>query len=341
MIKARIQDSLNLLAAITLRRLWNLLLLRMSYVINILKKDMQPWGMPYSISVEPTTHCNLHCLECPSGQRQFSRKTGNLDVETYRHIIREMHTHLLYMILYFQGEPYLNKYFFDFIRIAKKHRIYTATSTNGHYLTEENARKTIDAGLDRLIISVDGVDQKTYEKYRVGGNLQSVKKGIETLVRIKKEKKSPKPYIILQFIVFGTNEHQIPEVKRLASELGVDRIELKSAQIYDYRKGSPLIPKNEKYSRYHRLADGTYEMKNKMLNRCWRMWASCVLTWDAQVVPCCFDKDAHYTMGSLLKDGFPQIWENKQYKNFRKKVFTDRQSIDICQNCTEGTKARS
>lgn len=341
MIKAQIKDSLNLFSAITPQRLWNLLMLRASYYLNILKKDVRPWGMPYSISVEPTTHCNLHCPECPSGQRRFSRDTGNLNLKTFKHIIAEMQKNLLYMILYFQGEPYLNKSFFDFIKIAKKYRIYTATSTNGHYLTEENARKTVEAGLDRLIISVDGIDQETYQKYRIGGDLNTVIKGIETIVRIKKEKKSPKPYIILQFLVLGTNEHQIPAVKKLARESGVDKLELKSAQIYDYQQGSPLIPKQEKYARYRRLPDGTYEMKNKMLNRCWRMWSSCVLTWDARVVPCCFDKDAQYTMGSLAEENFPRIWQNTKYKNFRRKVFTQRQSIDICRNCTEGTKARS
>jgi radical SAM protein with 4Fe4S-binding SPASM domain len=314
--------------------------LRLSYYYNQIKKDAQPWGMPYSISVEPTTHCNLHCLECPSGQNQFTRQTGNLDIPTYTKIMDELHSKLLYMILYFQGEPYLNKHFFDFVKIAKKHKIYTATSTNGHYLNEENARRTIEAGLDRLIISMDGLDQETYEKYRIGGNLKTVSEGIKTIVGMKNKMKSAKPYIILQFIVFGTNEHQISGMKQFARELGVDKLELKSAQIYDYQQGSPLIPKNEKYSRYRRLPDGTYEMKNKMLNKCWRMWSSCVLTWDAKVVPCCFDKDADFQMGTLSEDNFQHIWTNIPYQKFRQQVFTDRQAIDICRNCTEGTRAR-
>jgi radical SAM protein with 4Fe4S-binding SPASM domain len=225
--------------------------------------------------------------------------------------------------------------------MAKKYKIYTATSTNGHYLSKENSRKTIEAGLDRLIVSFDGLDQETYEKYRVGGNLSTVLKGIETIVATKKEMNSHKPFVILQFIVFGTNEHQISQVQKLAKDLGVDKLELKSAQVYDYKNGSPLIPKNEKYSRYRRLADGTYEMKNKMLNKCWRMWSSCVLTWDAMVVPCCFDKDADYQMGKLEMGAFANLWKGESYKKFRHKVFTDRQKIDICRNCTEGTKARS
>ena len=341
MNKARIYDSLNFLKTFTFGRIINLMLLKTGYFLNRYVKTLQPWGKPFSISVEPTTHCNLGCLECPSGQHLFTRKEGNLDLNTFKRILQELKQSLMYLTLYFQGEPYLNPAVFDFIKEAKKYKIYTATSTNGHFLTENNAVKTVEAGLDRLIISLDGLDQETYEKYRVGGKLSKVLHGIETMVETKKRLKSKRPFIILQFLVLGTNEHQIPQLKRLAKQLGVDKLELKSAQIYDFENGSPLIPENNKYSRYQKQPDGSYKLKNKMLNKCWRMWAGCVFTWDAMVIPCCFDKDAKYQMGKLEENSFPEIWKGEKYKKFRYQVFTNRQAIDICRNCTEGTKARS
>ncbi|HRB92899.1 MAG TPA: SPASM domain-containing protein, partial [Chitinophagales bacterium] len=73
----------------------------------------------------------------------------------------------------------------------------------------------------------------------------------------------------------------------------------KTAQVYDYENGNELIPENEQYSRYRKNSDGTYSIKNSLENSCWKLWHSCVITWDGKVVPCCFDKDAQHQLGDL------------------------------------------
>lgn len=295
-------------------------------------------GMPFSISVEPTTSCNLRCPECPSGLRSFSRPTGMLTLETYQKIVDELSDYLLYLILYFQGEPFLNRQLFDFIKYASERRVYTAISTNAHYLTEANAIKTVESGLSRLIISIDGTTQETYSNYRIGGKLDKVLTGTRNLIKAKKELKSKTPYTIFQFLVVRPNEHQLEEVKALAKEYGVDYVAFKSAQVYEYEQGNPLIPLNERYSRYKKQADGTYTIKNKLLNHCWKMWHSCVFTWDGKVVPCCFDKDAEHQLGSIAETPFKDIWHSEEYNHFRRSILKGRDQIDICTNCTEGTK---
>ena len=86
--------------------------------------------------------------------------------------IDDIHKELLYLIFYFQGEPYLNPDFLKMVKYASDKNIYTATSTNAHYLNDEAAKKTVESGLDRLIISIDGTTQEVYQQYRVGGNLE-------------------------------------------------------------------------------------------------------------------------------------------------------------------------
>ncbi|MBI1183852.1 radical SAM protein [bacterium] len=294
--------------------------------------------MPFSISVEPTTSCNLRCPECPSGLRSFSRPTGMLTLATYQNIIDQLQDYLIYLILYFQGEPYLNRSLFDFIRYASERKIYTAISTNAHYLTEQNAIKTVQSGLSRMIISIDGTTQETYQNYRVGGKLHKVLSGTENIIKAKKELGSSTPHTIFQFLVVRPNEHQVEEVKQLAKQYGVDDVVFKSAQVYDYEHGNPLIPLNEHFSRYKKQADGTYAIKNKLLNHCWKMWHSCVFTWDGKVVPCCFDKDATHTMGSIENTAFKEIWHSPAYNHFRTSILKGRNQIDICTNCTEGTQ---
>jgi radical SAM protein with 4Fe4S-binding SPASM domain len=261
-----------------------------------------------------------------------------LDKEFFTRTIDELSPDLLYLIFYFQGEPYLNTKFLDMVAYASKKGIYTATSTNAHYLTDANCEKTIRSGLSRMIISIDGTTQETYESYRIGGNLEKVLEGAKRIVKWKKELKSRTPHLIFQFLVVRPNEHQIDEVYRLAEEIGIDEVRLKTAQVYEYENGNELIPLQEQYSRYKKNSDGTYSIKNKMVNSCWRMWQGCVITWDGIVVPCCFDKDATHRLGNLKEQKFAQLWKGEGYQQFRRSLLKSRSEIDICKNCTEGTK---
>ena len=229
----------------------------------------------------------------------------------------------------------MNKNFFEMVSYAHSKRIYTATSTNAHFLDEENSRKLIESGLDRLIISMDGSTQDTYEQYRRNGNIETVRKGLENIVACKNELKSSSPYIIIQFLVFKHNEDQIHKMKRIVNELGADKLELKSAQVYDYENDDALIPDNKKYSRYVRGADGSWKLKNPIRNRCWRMWSGAVITWDGKVVPCCFDKDAEHQLGKIQEQSFRVILKSKSYNKFRNQILKDRGNIKMCINCME------
>ena len=323
---------------VTPRKIWNATKVLSSYYLSrLLQKPIQ-WGVPFSISIEPTTACNLRCPECPSGLRSFSRPTGNLRSDFFRKTIDDLHRDLSFLIFYFQGEPYINPDFLDMVQYASQRGIYTITSTNGHFLNEENARKTIESGLDRLIISVDGSTQDVYEQYRKSGKLEVVLQGARNVVKWKKELKSKTPHLIFQFLVVRPNEHQIPEIYKLAEEIGIDEVRLKTAQIYDYAQGNPLIPKQDQYSRYRRQADGSYRIKNQLLNHCWKLWHACVITWDGVVVPCCFDKDAKYRMGNLQEQSLREVWQQQPYREFRQQLMKGRDKIDICTNCTEGCK---
>jgi radical SAM protein with 4Fe4S-binding SPASM domain len=330
-------DGINFFSKLNHRKIANAIKLYLSYKFSLLLKSPIHWGNPIVMEIEPTTSCNLRCPQCPSGLREFSRITGMLDLPLYRKIIDELHGDLMYLILYFQGEPFLNKNFLEFVKYAAAKNVYTATSSNGHYFTDEMAKATVESGLDRLIISMDGLTQETYEKYRVGGNLEKVLAGTERIVYWKKKLGKTTPNIIWQFIAFKHNEHQIPALKKKAKELGVDELGIKTAQIYDYKHTDDFIPESEKFSRYKKTDDG-YVIKNELLNQCWRMWRGSVITWDGLVVPCCFDKDATHRFGDVSAESFQSVWKSKAYYNFRSAILRGRKEIDICTNCTEGTK---
>lgn len=332
-------DSINFLSKLTPRRLFNMAKVYTSFQITKWSGKSVQWGLPISISFEPTTSCNLRCPECPSGLRAFSRPTGMLKKDFFTETIDQLSKELLYLVFYFQGEPYLNPQFLNMVQYASAKKIYTATSTNAHYLTDEKAKQTVESGLDRLIISIDGTTQQTYQQYRVGGKLDKVLQGAANIVKWKKELKSKTPFVVFQFLVVRHNEHQIEDVKRLAKEVGVDDVWLKTAQVYDYESDpNNLIPANTKYSRYKKNREGKNVFKGNNANHCWRLWHDPVITWDGTVVPCCFDKDAQHKLGSLRQQPFKELWQNPDYKTFRSQVLQSRKNIGICANCSEGVK---
>ena len=336
-----LKDSVQILKVLSLRKSWNLVLLKTSYLLSRVFKKPIVFGFPFSLSIEPTTACNLACPECPSGLKQFSRPTGKLDLNVHKHMLEQLKSSVFYINYYFQGEPFIHPQFLDLIREAKLAKMYTATSTNAHFIDKAKALEIIDSGLDRLIISVDGITQATYEQYRVNGSLSKVLEASAFLVEAKKERKSATPFLIFQFLAVKPNEAEIPAVFTLAKEIGIDEVRIKTAQLYDFKNGNSLMPEQEEYARYAKQSDGTYKLKGRQGNHCWRMWSGSVLTWDGKVVPCCFDKDASHVLGNVTDQHFQGIWKSKEYQKFRYAVLVNRQEIDICKNCSEGTKVWS
>ena len=333
-----LNDNIELFRSFTLKRMVNLIKLYMSFIFSRMTKKSYILGSPFALSIEPTTSCNLGCPECPSGLRMFSRKTGNLTPELNKKIIDELKHKVTYINYYFQGEPYINKHLFDMIDYASQKNIYCSTSTNGHFLTDKNCEKTIKSGLKKLIISIDGVDQKSYENYRKKGDFSKVIKGTKNIIKWKEKLKSQTPHIIFQFLIVKSNEHLIEEIKSLSKNLGINELRLKTAQFYDFKKGNSLMPENDKYRRYKLNNKGEFELKNKFYNHCWRMWSSAVITVNGEIVPCCFDKDAANKIGDLKNQEFKLAWNSKSYNNFRTMILNNRQEIEICKNCSEGSK---
>src|SRR6187401_2836227 len=134
------KDSLTLFRTLSPSKVINATKVFLSFHISRLLQKPVLWGRPVALSVEPTTSCNLRCPECPSGLRSFSRPTGMLDRKFFENAIDELQNHLLYLTFYFQGEPFLNPDFLEMVQYASAKGIYTATSTNAHYLDDESAR---------------------------------------------------------------------------------------------------------------------------------------------------------------------------------------------------------
>ncbi len=319
---------------LSLVRIINVLLIYSSYWLSLAFRRPIVWGLPFSLSFEPTNFCNLQCIECKTGTDSLTRIKRKLKFDEFQKKFEQLSDYLIYIMLYFQGEPFLNKQIFEMIRFAQKKRVYTCISTNAQLIDKQMATEIVSSGLNKLLISLDGASPETYKMYRQGGEFQKVIAAIENLNEAKKELKQNNPKLILQFLVFRFNEHEIDDIKKLAKQLKVNKLEIKTAQIYDFENSdkSNLIPTKTKYSRYIKI-NNNFQIKKKLKNQCFRLWSTSIITCDSKVLPCCFDKDADFEMGNLNTENFSTIWKSDKYNAFRKQILKNRKQVEICCNC--------
>lgn len=294
--------------------------------------ELPDW--PEGLMIEPTTVCNLHCPLCVTGSGQLARGPTFMEFELYSRLVSEVRGHVSRFTLHGQGEPFLHPRFPDMVRLASEFGIDTHVSTNGHFLDTAMCSGIIDAGLTSLSVSIDGATSDTYGVYRIGGDFQRVRVGVERLLTMRRSLGASLPRVQLQFLVFRHNEHEIDEIRRLATRLGVDTLRLKSAQVFTAEQSRQYLPSD---SRYRRYVDGVeLQMRLSTQFDCWYLDHQPTITADGSVVPCCFDKDARFEMGCLQSQPFASIWKSRRYCEFRSSVREGHDRVGMCRNCTEG-----
>lgn len=319
------------------KRLFNFFAVLASMGFSWLARRPIVWGRPFMLMVEPTNFCNLKCPLCPSGNGQMLRPRGTMGLEDFEKLVDELGAEVFMMMLWNQGEPYINKCFNQMVRYAHNRGIFTFTSTNGHFVrSDEQAQAIVESGLDEIIVSLDGVDQETYEKYRVGGDIERVFDGVRRLVKAKGVLGSLTPLINLQFIVMKHNEGDLAAAELLAKELQVDKFLVKTAQVYTADDAEEFLPEEERFRRYEREEQGLV-VKGQPAKGCKVLWYSSMVNWNGAVAPCCFDKDVDFAMGQVFDgDSFDEIWRGRAYMDFRQQILKDRNAVDMCRNCSEG-----
>ena len=255
-----------------------------------------------------------------------------MSLEVFHRVLEEVAPYAHTMQFYFQGEPLLNKDLPRMIREAHEAGLYTIVSTNAQALTPATAQALVEAGLDRIIVSMDGLTQETYGAYRVGGDVEKAKAALRYLREAKNQ--SPmtnhqSPIIELQCLRLKSNEHEWEELKRVYRSLGADRLVFKTAQLYDYRHGHPLMLEG-RWSRYSKGADGLYHRK-RLPKRCLRVWSGCVITTSGDVLPCCYDKAHTHAYGNIMDAPMRELFGNSASIAFRRAAIHEQPQI--CQEC--------
>ena len=250
------------------------------------------------------------------------------------------------MQFYFQGEPLLNKQLPEMIAVAHKLGLYTIVSTNAQALNRSTAEALVKSGLNRIIVSIDGFSEESYAAYRIGGSLHKALEGLQHMANAKAEHHS-RIRIELQVLRLRSNEHEWQWIKKNYKKLGATHLVFKTAQLYNFEHGHPLMPSDERYSRYRKTANGTYIHKSSHLSPlalsphrliasqpCLRLWSGCVITTQGDVLPCCYDKDHRHAYGNITQQSLAELYHSPKANALRRRVLLYQgEPLEMCKNC--------
>ena len=268
---------------------------------------------------------------------------GLLTMDIFHRVLDNVKESVHTMQFYFQGEPLLNKQLPEMIAAAHKLGLYTIVSTNAQALNRSITEALVKSGLNRIIVSIDGFSEESYATYRVGGSLHKALEGLQYLRQAKDQLRS-RIVIELQVLRLRSNEHEWEWIKNNYKKLGATRLVFKTAQLYDFENGHPLMPTDERYSRYRKTADGKYVHKRSSslspltfnLSPCKRLWSGCVITTNGDVLPCCYDKDHRHAYGNITQQSLAELYHSIKANALRRRVLLDSgEPLEMCKNCNK------
>ena len=288
---------------------------------------------PLFVSVEPAAICQLCCPECPVGRTKGERLKGKgerlMSREVWERVLEQAAPYALTIQFFFQGEPLLHPDLPQMIAEAHAKGLHTIVSTNAQAMTPALAEALIRAGLSRIIVSMDGLTEASYNAYRVGGSLEQCRRALQWL-REAKERLRGRTTIELQCLRLRTNEHEWTAFRKQYETLGADQLTLKTAQLYHYAEGHPLMPSNARYARYKKGKDGRFHRK-PLGHGCLRVWSGCVVTTAGEVLPCCYDKNHEYVYGNIMHTDLSTLFASQAANIFRRAAIHEQPTI--CKEC--------
>lgn len=267
---------------------------------------------PLFIDIEATSACNLRCPFCATTFRGKVIKKGFVTFDAVKRIIDEGVSNNLYGVKFnIRGEPLLHPEIHEFVKYAKQRGLIDVYfNSNAMLLTDDIARKLIDAGLDRLSISFEGITKDVYEKYRVGAKYETVLSNIEKIQLLKKKLGVEHPKIRIQTVMLPEIENTFEEYKRFWSKIADE------VGFLDYKE---------------------MKVKKKGVKYPWacpQIWQRMAVWWDGTILPCNHDDDGVLAFGNIHEVSIKDLWRSSFLNDIRDKHRNGMaHTVPACDGC--------
>ncbi|MBU1863835.1 MAG: radical SAM protein [Candidatus Omnitrophica bacterium] len=287
------------------------------------KRKTTVHSLPTYFWIEPTNHCNLRCIMCPTGMEKVTIEKGYMSYELYKKIINDIKDFASAITLAVSGESMLHPHFFDMIRYATDCGIKVLLNTNATLLDKEKALLMLDSGVASISFAFDGFTKEMYEKARVGASFEHTLENILYFLRRKKELKHRKPYTILSVLMLGIAECSERERHSFIKQFDglLDEVRLREVSTWG--------------NTFKDTEDFSFRKNVQCYPPCSRLWGTSVIAWNGNVVPCIYNANQDYVLGNLGECSFKDIWNGEKMKKLRTAMVDGSylSLLSICEHC--------
>ncbi len=338
----KIKYVLNIFHWFVWYNLWHKENKKVWHLIKVLFKHVF-LGTPYSVIIETGNTCNFSCPTCPTPHRLIyqKREPQLMDLEKFEKIIDKVKNYVHIVYLYNSNEPLLHPQIVKMIKYASANNLHTKISTNCSLLNEKMSREILNSGLGEIRLALDSLNKGPFEKFRRGGNFETVKFNIERFCQLKQKLGKYKPITTLQFILNKLNQEEIPAIKNFRRKNKINKLYIKPFVLseYAYTKkeiealSAEFFPDKDVYDEdtiIYKKDKNNLEPKRK-LKKCKDVQRVFSVLADGRAVMCCFDLLGNYVYGDLDKKDFKEIWFSEKAKKIRRAAL--KRELPLCKIC--------
>jgi MoaA/NifB/PqqE/SkfB family radical SAM enzyme len=270
------------------------------------------------IRIENTNHCGYKCYFCP--REELTRKKGFMPIEDLELIINRIEYYSGSVDLHGFGEPLLDTELPQKIKLIKSSWPQSKTriiSTLGLSLSDHFFKQIVDSGLDTLEVSFYGVDRETYKQSHGVDKFELVRSNLTLISNLIKESNAPLEIVIRDLPIIGSDNKARKEIDNWLSNLGVSRVSMHNMHNYGGGRDYNPPPKDG-------LCSVVWGYRKRILQ----------ITWDLNIIPCCFDSNSTIVFGSLRESSLSNIFQSDAYLEFiAAHNNNDLQHYPVCEKC--------
>lgn len=305
---------------------------------------------PRRLVFELTNACNLNCVMCGRNDAYFKSTVFNVEwINKFDDILNKVEE----VTLMGWGEPTMHPQFIDILKKLNQYNVRKYFCTNGMKLGELKDA-IFEHKVDIIAISIDGANAETNNRIRTGSSFNRIIEDLGDIVKEKKKRNLTYPYMNFVFTAMKSNFHQIPDIVRLAHEIGLEEVKVVYLTVFNERllEESLYNCQDEVISVFNeaiRLSEelgikiklphiqGEDIAKTKCHKDCYVAWRDFFLGSDGYLRPCMSTPIKMLNINEY--NDFREIWNSKEYIDFRKKVNNEKLMDNTCRNCYQSSYA--
>lgn len=272
-------------------------------------ENVIPLETPFTVFIDPSSACNFSCEFCFNRDKnKIGRIQEVMKFDLYKKIIDDLTVfpeRIKCIRLYKEGEPLINKWLPDMIRYAKEKDVAEKIefTTNGSLLNPEKNKELIDAGLDRIVISVEAISQEKYKQIaKVDINFEEYVSNIKHFYNNKKQCK-----VCIKSTDIGVKgeEDKFYQIfGDISDEIFVENI-------------TPIWPDFDISKVKEKYDTGLYGQKLEKVNVCPYIFYSLTINSNGTVSACFVDWKHKIIVGDVKEQSFYDIWNGEKLKQLR------------------------